>query len=59
MMAKQMSNEKPEIAISITEYNNRICKSMSYDKAINNLIHKEQWKKTIEEKPQNLKHYQT
>ena len=57
-LTEKKQNEKLEIAISITKYSSKICKSTSYDEAINNPIHGQRWRNTIEEELQNLQKHQ-
>lgn len=54
---KVLNKRQIETTISITKYNSKICKSTSYNKAINNAIYSLRWTKAIEEELQNLENY--
>lgn len=56
---KEFETSKSEVTISLTKPNNRIYKLRLYNKSVNNPIYSQYWKKTIEEKLQNLKNLQT
>lgn len=45
--------------MSITKTCSKIYELKSYDEAVNNLIHSQRWRETIENKLQNLENHQT
>lgn len=48
MMEQVSKKEQPKTAMTITEYNSKIRKSIFYDKVINNPIYRRRWKKAID-----------
>lgn len=65
--SNRLVNTAHELAKSLTDINSKICKSKTYNKAVNNLIKRNRWQKAINEELQNLiptklgtiSHYQT
>lgn len=55
---KNLDKEQLEIAMSIIKCNNKIHKPLLYDKAINDPVYRQYWRKAIENELQNLKNHQ-
>lgn len=48
-----------EVAMSMTKFSSKISKPISYNEAVNDLIHGRRWQEAIEDKLQNLENHQT
>lgn len=60
MIVEEAPNkEQTKIAMLITKYSSKIRKLIFQNKAINDAIYGQKWKKAIEEKLQNLDNHQT